>query len=215
MDGVSRVTGPRGWQGLGWQRVECILEQGHIGEWLRSHDGRAPMRNPEPEGSPAQWTSTRRTHCWQLGASPPIQKRRGLLVRADRRILHNSSRTLHIPQGMTKGKWFLNPWWLKFFRDMKLKNKKNGTNGDKRLSQKGNSGGTNGNMSSRWSNDIIDTDRSPVELFPWGQLWEMRKTLEKTVKSKKTRQLDFSPDFTRSSNQMYSQQWLNNTIKYL
>ena len=149
------------------------------------------------------------------GRFPSIQKRRGLLVRADRRILHNSSRTLHIPQGMTKGKWFLNPWWLKFFRDMKLKNKKYGTNGDKRLSQKGNSGGTNGNMSSRWSNDIIDTDISPVESFPWGQLCEMRKALEKTVKSKKTGQLDFPPNFTRSSNQMYSQQWLNPTIKYL
>ena len=32
----------------------------------------------------------------------------------------------------------------------------------------------------------------------------MGKTLEKTVKSKKTGQLDFPPDFTRSSNQMYT-----------
>ena len=89
------------------------------------------------------------------------------------------------PTRDVKGKWFLNPWWWKFFRDMKLKNKKYDTDGDKRLSQKGKSGETDGNMPSRWSNDIIDTDISPVESFPWSQLCEMRKTLEKPVKSKK------------------------------
>ena len=47
---------------------------------------------------------------------------------------------------------------------------------------------------------VIDTDISPVESFPWGQLCEMRKALEKPVKSKKTGQLDFPPEFTRSSN---------------
>ena len=68
---------------------------------------------------------------------------------------------------------------------MKLKNKKYDTDGDKRLSQKGIPGETDGNVPSRWSNDIIDTDISPVESFPWSQLCEMRKTLEKPVKSKK------------------------------
>ena len=68
---------------------------------------------------------------------------------------------------------------------MKLKNKEYDTDGDKRFSQEGRAGEMDGNFSPRWSNNIIDTDISPLKPVPWSQLCKMRISLEKPVKSKK------------------------------
>ena len=67
---------------------------------------------------------------------------------------------------------------------MKLKHKKYDTYGDKRLSQEGKTGGTNGNFSpiGQWTLLILIDHQ--LDHFHEAQLCEMRIALEKPVKSK-------------------------------
>ena len=68
---------------------------------------------------------------------------------------------------------------------MKLKNKKYVTYGDKRLSQEEKTGGTNGNFSPSGQMTLLILIDHRWNHFHEAQLCEMRKTLEKSVKSKK------------------------------
>ena len=87
MDGISKMTGSYGVTRMArfrWRRIECVLEQGHIEEWLTgslwtgSHKGPfncCTLRNPEIEGSPAQWTSSmkRISHCFSWAHPLPYK----------------------------------------------------------------------------------------------------------------------------------------------
>ena len=68
---------------------------------------------------------------------------------------------------------------------MKLKNKKYDTDGDKRFSQEGKAGETDGNFSPSGQITLLILIDHRWNHFHEAQLCEMRKTLEKPVKSKK------------------------------
>ena len=70
--------------------------------------------------------------------------------------------------------------------------------GENRPSQDGKAGETNGNFSTGCSNNIIDTDESPVEPTPWSCTLKTRLTLEKVVKSKGTGQTSIALQKCRS-----------------
>ena len=85
---------------------------------------------------------------------------------------------------------------------MKLDNKKYNADGENRPSQDGKAGETNGNFSTGCSNNIIDTDESPVEPVPWSQTLRMRRTLEKSCQVKGTGQTSIALQKFRSSKEI-------------